>query len=180
MGKLLNCFAALFGVCFTQDAQFLFPSAITISTRVQGRREAPLKNTTPKVKGRWQNRAWKGTKPSSPPQDVTLYLGQQMQISRSIRNQNIRLINFHSHTRYTKRTILPCWNMNPTHTHTLMQAARRSIHSAKQRPTKNMQSVRFRSVQENRLFFTTALRIYDCSRLYFGGKKKKRQRTDGS
>lgn len=51
-----------------------------------------------------------------------------------------------------------------------MQAARRSVHSAKQRPTENMQSVRFTSVQEDRLFFTTALGIYDCSRLYLGGK----------
>lgn len=39
------------------------------------------------------------------------------------KNQNIRLINFHSHTRCTKRTIPPCWNTEAhTHTHPSCQA----------------------------------------------------------
>lgn len=138
--------------------------------------QGPAKTDQERAKGKMTKEDVEGKDALPPPLKMFCCIfGQQKQISRRIKNQNIRLIKFHSHTRCTKRTILPCWNTKPTHT--LIQAARRSVHSVKQRPTRSTQCVCCGAVQEARLFFTTAPRIDYCSRLYFGETKKKKTKN---
>lgn len=55
-------------------------------------------------------------------------------------------------------------------THALIQAARNSVRSVKQPATKHTHGSEATALQGHRLFFTTALRIYDSSKLYFGKK----------
>lgn len=139
--------------------------------------QGPPKTNQERAKGEMTKEDVEGKDALPPPLKMFCCIfGQQKQISRRIKNQNIRLIKFHSHTRCTKRTILPCWNTKPTHT--LIQAARRSVHSVKQRPTRSTQCVCCGAVQEARLFFTTAPRIDYCSRLYFGETKKKKKNNN--
>jgi len=148
------------------------PMGWPLFSKVAGSR-AGKKKKKAKGKGKWRNRTWKGSTSSSPPQDVMRYLGQQMQISLRIKKQNIA---------HQLPTLTPVALKGQSHgagtrkpTHALIQAARHSMHSVKQPATTRTQSSRFWAVRDHPLSFTTALRIYYCSKLYFGGKKTQNQ-----